>query len=187
VAERRSRGAPLGDALAEVARRTGMSEADALDRVLARSAWKSTVAVRIGAGTSRLKWSKTPLPALDNLGGLRHATAFNAVDRARFFLDDSAPTALERADGNWGPALRRLGSHHASAGATVAALAAAFDKHLAPACRQPRTRADYWRAWRWSSHGRWRARRPELADRAGVEVRPGASPAVSAPPAALRG
>ena len=39
----------------------------------------------------------------------------------------------------------------------------------------------------WSSHGRWRARRPELADRAGVEVRPGASPAVSAPPAALRG
>jgi len=30
----------------------------------------------------------------------------------------------------------------------VAALAAAFDKHLAPACRQPRTRADYWRAWR---------------------------------------
>ncbi len=43
---------------------------------------------------------------------------------------------------------RRLGSHHASAGATVAALAAAFDKHLAPACRQPHTRADYWRAWR---------------------------------------
>jgi hypothetical protein len=165
VAERRSRGAPLGDALAEVARRTGMSEADALDRVLARSAWKSTVAVRIGAGTSRLKWSKTPLPALDNLGGLRHATAFNAVDRARFFLDDSAPTALERADGNWGPALRRLGSHHASAGATVAALAAAFDKHLAPACRQPRTRADYWRAWRlvvtWAvARQASRARRP---------------------------
>jgi hypothetical protein len=148
VAERRSRGAPLGDALAEAARRTGMSEADVLDLALARSAWKSTVAVRIGAGNSRLKWSKTPLPALDNLGELRHATAFNAVDRARIFLDDSAPTALEHADGNWGPAVRRLGSHHASAGATVAALAAAFDKHLAPACRQPRTRADYWRAWR---------------------------------------
>jgi hypothetical protein len=125
-----------------------MSEADVLDLALARSAWKSTVAVRIGAGNSRLKWSKTPLPALDNLGELRHATAFNAVDRARIFLDDSAPTALEHADGNWGPAVRRLGSHHASAGATVAALAAAFDKHLAPACRQPRTRADYWRAWR---------------------------------------
>jgi hypothetical protein len=125
-----------------------MSEADVLDLALARSAWKSTVAVRIGAGNSRLKWSKTPLPALDNLGELRHAAAFNAVDRARIFLDDSAPTALEHADGNWGPAVRRLGSHHASAGATVAALAAAFDKHLAPSCRQPRTRADYWRARR---------------------------------------
>jgi hypothetical protein len=54
--------------LAEAARRTGMSEADVLDLALARSAWKSTVAVRIGAGNARLKWSKTPLPALENLG-----------------------------------------------------------------------------------------------------------------------
>ncbi len=68
MAERRSRGAPLGDALAEAARRTGMSEADVLDLALARSAWKSTVAMRIGAGNARLKWSKTPLPALENLG-----------------------------------------------------------------------------------------------------------------------
>ncbi len=148
MAERRSRGAPLGDALAEAARRAGLSEADVLDLALARSAWKSTVAVRIGAGNARLKWSKTPLPALENLAELRHSAAFSAVDRARIFLDDSAPTALEHADGNWGPAVRRLGGHHASAGATVAALAAAFDEHLAPACRQPRTRADYWRAWR---------------------------------------
>ena len=29
---------------------------------------------------------------------------------------------------------------------SVQALAAAFDQHLAPACRQPQ--ADYWRAWR---------------------------------------
>ncbi len=95
MAERRSRGAPLGDALAEAARRTSMSEeADVLDLALARSAWKSMVAVRIGAGNSRLKWSKTPLPAFENLGELRHAAAFSAVDRARIFLDDSAPTAL---------------------------------------------------------------------------------------------
>jgi len=125
-----------------------MSEADVLDLVLARSAWKSTVAVRPGAGNARLEWPKTLLPALENLGELRRAATFGAVDRARILLDDSAPTALEYADGNWGPTVRRLGSHHASAGATVAALAAAFDKHLAPACRQPRTRADYWRAWR---------------------------------------
>ncbi len=72
-----------------------MSESDVLDLALARS-----VAVRPGAGNARLKWPKTPLPALDNLGKLRHAAAFGAVDRARFFFYDSAPTALEHADGN---------------------------------------------------------------------------------------
>jgi len=125
-----------------------MSEEDVLDLALARSAWKSMVAVRLGAGDAHLRWSKTPLPALENLGELRHATTFGVADRASILLDDSAPTALERADGNWGSAVRRLGGHIASAHATVASLAAAFDEHLAPACRQPRTRADYWRAWR---------------------------------------
>jgi hypothetical protein len=125
-----------------------MSEADVLDLVLARSAWKSTVAVRPCAGNARLEWPKTLLPALENLGELRRAATFGAVDRARILLDDSAPTALEYAYGNWGPTVQRLGSHHASAGVTVPALAAAFDKHLAPSCRQPRTRADYWRARR---------------------------------------
>jgi hypothetical protein len=71
VAERRTRGAPGGDALAEAARRTSMSECNVLDLALVRSAWKSTVAVRLGAGNARLKWSKTPLPALENLGARR--------------------------------------------------------------------------------------------------------------------
>ncbi len=62
MTERCTRGAPVGGALAEAARRAGMSEADVLDLVLARSAWKSTVAVRLGAGNTRLKWSKTQLP-----------------------------------------------------------------------------------------------------------------------------
>jgi hypothetical protein len=104
--------------------------------------------VRPGAGNARLEWPKTLLPALEDLGELRRAATFGAVDRARILLDDSAPTALEYAYGNWGPTVQRLGSHHASAGVTVPALAAAFDKHLAPSCRQPRTRADYWRARR---------------------------------------
>ena len=68
--------------------------------------------------------------------------------RERILLDDSAPTALERADGNWGPAVRQLGGPYVGADVSVQALAAAFDQYLAPACRQPRTRADYWRAWR---------------------------------------
>jgi hypothetical protein len=90
--------------------------------------------------------SQTPLPVLLNISELAHASAFAGADRERILLDDSAPTAFERVDGNWGPAARRLGATGGGAGATVASLAAEFDRHLAPSIRQPRTRADYWRA-----------------------------------------
>jgi hypothetical protein len=52
--------APSAGALAVVARRLGMSEEDIFDLALARSAWRSMVAVRLGAGHARLAWSKTP-------------------------------------------------------------------------------------------------------------------------------
>jgi hypothetical protein len=112
------------------------------------SAWRSMVVVRLGAGHARLAWSKTPMPALSNLAELDHASAFAGVDRERILYDDSAPTKLERADGNWGAVAGRLRAQGGSAGATVASLASEFDRHLAPSIRQPRTKADYWRAWR---------------------------------------
>ncbi len=91
----------------------------------------------------------------------------------------------------------------------MAALAAAFDEHLAPECRQPRTRADYWRAWRLVVT--WAVARQAVYDilcmpldtlkaltwdmvcfavpSSQIELVwkswPGAAPAVSAPPAAL--
>jgi hypothetical protein len=88
------------------------------------------------------------MQVIENLGALQHSAAFLEVDRDRLLFNDSAPTALEQADGNWGPAVRALGRRSAGDATTVAALAAAFDRHLGPAVRQPRTRADYWRAWR---------------------------------------
>ena len=101
---------PSAGALAVAARRLGMSEEDIFDLALARSAWRSMVAVRLGAGHARLAWSKTPMPALTNLAELGHASAFGGVDRQRILHDDSAPTELERADGNWGAVARRLSS-----------------------------------------------------------------------------
>ena len=74
----------------------------------------------------------------------------SGVDKSRIFLNDTAPTALERANSNWGLAGRGLCDARANPAATVASLSAdsEFDRHLAPACLQPHTRADYWRAWR---------------------------------------
>jgi hypothetical protein len=54
--------APASGALALVARQLGMSEEDIFDLALARSAWRSVVVVRLGAGNARLAWSKTPIP-----------------------------------------------------------------------------------------------------------------------------
>jgi hypothetical protein len=64
------------------------------------SAWRSMVAVLLEADNARLLWSKTPMPALMNLLELAHVSAFAGVDRERILYDFSAPTALERADGN---------------------------------------------------------------------------------------
>ena len=148
ASERRPPNPPNESALATAARQTGMSEQEVLDLALARSAWKSLVAVRLMAPGASLEWSRTPLPALVNLETVRDARAFDGLDKERLLGNDAAPTALERANGNWGPAVRRLCDAQATPAATIASLAAEFDRHLAPAVRQPRTRADYWRAWR---------------------------------------
>ena len=99
--------APTSGALAAAARQLGMSEQDMFDLALTRSARRSMVVVRLGAGHARPAWSKNPMPALTNLAELGHASAFAGVDRQRILYDDSAPTELERADGNWGAVARR--------------------------------------------------------------------------------
>ena len=73
--------------------------------------------------------------ALTNLSELAHASSFAGIDRERILYDDSGPTALEWADGNWGSVARRLGAEGCGAGATVASLASEFDRHLAPSIR----------------------------------------------------
>ena len=148
AAERRS-GRPAGEsALTTAARKTGMSEQEVLELALARSAWKSMVAIRLNEPGARLEWSRTPLPAIVNLETVRDAAIFGGADRSRLFQNDSAPTALERASGHWGPAVRRLCDAQANPAASVASLTAEFERHLEPAIRQPRTRANCWRAWK---------------------------------------
>ena len=146
--ERRTGQPQGGSALAEAARRTGLSEQEVLDLALARSAWRTTVIAHLGTINDRVSWARTPLPAVNNIHELSHLAIFSEIDKERVLWNDSAPTALERADGNWGPAVRRLCNGAEGVNVTVAALTAAFNRYLGPAVRQPRTRADYRRAWR---------------------------------------
>jgi len=89
--------------LAAAARQLGMFEKDIFDSAPARSAWRSLVVVWLGAGNARLSRPETPPRTPLNVTKSAHAPAFAGVDRERILLNDSAPTALERADGNWGP------------------------------------------------------------------------------------
>ena len=43
-----------------------------------------------GAGEVGPRWSRTPLPALENLSELRHAAVFRGVNTDQLLLDDSA-------------------------------------------------------------------------------------------------
>ena len=104
------------------------------------------VLVYLGAPrTAQPAWSNTPLPALVNIGDLSAASAFTGLDFSRLLHNDAAPTALEAAEGNWGAAQASIGVP--SLGASLSSLAAAFDQHLAPGCRQPTTRSEHWRSW----------------------------------------
>ena len=93
MAERRLGRSPGESALTAAARKTGMSEQQVLDLALARSAWKSMVAVRLLSPGAHLEWSRTPLPAITNLDAVRDASAFAGADKSRLFLNDTAPTA----------------------------------------------------------------------------------------------
>ena len=139
--------ARLGPPDAAASRRApGTTAANLRDLAIARAAWKQMVLVRLGAPRDiPPSWSSTPLPALSNIDAFTCASAFTGLDAHRLLHNDSAPTVLEVADGNWGAAQAALGGPALSA--TLSGLAAAFDQHLAPARRQPSTRLEHWRAW----------------------------------------
>ena len=80
-----------------------MQERAALRAQVASSkqAFKSTVAVRLGLEAARrIRWARGPLPVIANLRDVRSAHIFDGLDRSRLLDDVSAPTALERADGD---------------------------------------------------------------------------------------
>ena len=83
---------------------------------------------------------------LSNIDDLTCASAFAGLDAQRLLHNDSAPTALEVAEGNLGAAQASFGGP--ALGASLASLAAAFDRHYAPARQQLNTRLvglEHWR------------------------------------------
>jgi len=129
------------------------AESSAQERAALRSqvasskqAFRSTVAVRLGPEVARrIRWARGPLPVISNLRDVRSAHVFDGLDRSRLLDDVSAPTVLERADGDWEMAVFHLGGP--TRVGSVAELTARYNEHVWPARSRPPTRDKNWRYW----------------------------------------
>ena len=119
--------------------------AEELDSV--RAAWRAHIRLQLGAACEgHVRWSGgRAMPVLDNVEVIRRAHAYDGMDLRPLLLDVSAPTALERGDGNWDTALHGLGGLGLSA--SLAQLTDAFNQHVWPARAQPETRSKQWGHW----------------------------------------
>jgi len=113
----------------------------------ARAAWRAHVRIQLGAACeAHVRWSRgRSMPVLDNVEVIRHAHAFDGIDLRPVLLNVSAPTAMERGDGNWDTALHGLGGPGLTA--SLAQLTDAFNQHVWPARAQPSTRSKQWASW----------------------------------------
>lgn len=97
------------------------------------------------ADAERAAWSDARFPTLRDVDVLAGLVSHLGLSRTRLLSDDSAPTALERSDGNWESVMNRLAANPVL---DVHARSAAFDQHVAPSTTAVSTRVKAWAGWR---------------------------------------
>ena len=115
------------------------------DRVRS-DAFRTYVVFRLGpgAGTSPAWNARTTIPTLASFQPVRdHATRLG-LDIDHWLFQDGAECALEACNGRWRPAIQAIAfPSRPAAVPSVAESAAAFDTHVRPLERAPRTRSKY--------------------------------------------
>ena len=93
-----------------------------------------------------IAWRQTTAPCLSDINILRNTPLLDQIPSGTTLLlsNDSAPTTLELADGQWKAALNRMCHTHLS---SIPDLAQGFETHVLPAQRASSTRAKNWRYW----------------------------------------
>ena len=111
-----------------------------------QAAFRSAVLLRLGAGFGNLaKWSRSNgMPFLTNLPDLVGSPAFAAPNAPEVLLNQSKPTVLEQAGGNWARAAQAMAL---PAPASLADLVFAFNTHVWPSRAQASTRSKHWDHW----------------------------------------
>ena len=100
------------------------------------------------AHMAQVRWGpRGGIPTVLTVALFSTAITAAGVDPHQLLHDDSPKTALEKANGNWRPAMAALTSPAAAAD-TVASLTAEFLRHVRPMERGDRTRKAAWAGWR---------------------------------------
>ena len=91
-------------------------------------------------------WRQTTAPCLADINILRTTPLLDSIPAGTKLLlsNDSSPTSLELADGQWKVALNRICHTQIR---PIAELAQGFETHVLPAQRASSTRAKNWRYW----------------------------------------
>ena len=111
-----------------------------------QTAFRSAVILGLGAGIgNRAKWSKSGgMPFITNFEDLVASPAFATPNASSILCNQSRPTALEAADGNWGQV---TGSLALPAPSSITDLVEAFNTHVWPSRAQSSTRSKHWDNW----------------------------------------
>ena len=109
-------------------------------------AFRTYVVLRLGAGAGASpSWNpRTTIPTLASFQPVRdHATRLG-LDIEHWLFQDGAECALEACDGRWQPAVHAIAfPSRAAAAPSVAESVEAFNRHIRPLERAPRTRSKY--------------------------------------------
>ena len=113
-----------------------------------RQAFEALLLVALGPKlAAQASWSRAGIPTLNEVSVLRRLLVAACLNADALLHNDSAPTALELAHGNWRPVIDTLAA--ATDGlASLDASADAFDREVAPMGNAPGTRRKHWAGWR---------------------------------------
>ena len=98
------------------------------------------------SSTEPVGWRQTTAPCLEDINVLRNTPLLDSIPSGTKLIlsNDSSPTVLEHADGQWRAALNRICHTHLC---PIQELAQGFATHVLPAQRASSTRTKNWRYW----------------------------------------
>jgi hypothetical protein len=116
------------------------------NNLLSRQALRAAVVQAFPSRATQFQWANTTVPTLTNAADILHqAVTAQCAHSAVALRNDSIPSELDDAEGNWEPVLQNITQHVSP---TIDGMSTAFDTHIIPLGSAIATRSKHWRSWR---------------------------------------